>query len=119
MTLENFYRRVLQRIGVLASGETASAEDRALVLETYASVYEEILARIGNRAYWSVSGDVPDELALPLASIVGYQLADEFELPMEKVMKLRADAEDGPDAGWAKVLTLTARYQPTIKLEDY
>lgn len=119
MTLENFYRRVLQRLGILASGETASAEDRALVEETYTAVYEEISARIGNRAYWSVTGEVPDELALPLATIVAFQLVDEFEVPVEKVMKLRSDAEDGSDAAWAKVLSFTARYQPTIKLENF
>ena len=119
MQLEDFYRRSLQRLGILASGETASAEDRALVVETYASVYEEIQARVGTRAYWSVGGDVPDELALQLATIVAYQLTDEFEVPIEKVMKLRADAEDGADAAWAKVLSLTGRAQPAIRLEYY
>lgn len=119
MLLEDFYRRCLQRLGVLASGETASAEDRALVVETYESVYEEIQARIGTRAYWTASGDVPDELALPLATIVAYQLTDEFEVPMEKLMKLRSDAEDGSDAAWAKVISLTTRSQPVVKLDYY
>jgi hypothetical protein len=119
MQLEDFYRRALQRLGILASGETASAEDRALVVETYESVYEEINARVGTRAYWSVGGDVPDELALPLATIVAYQLTDEFEVPAEKAMKLRMDSEDGSDAAWAKVISLTARSQPVLKLDNY
>lgn len=119
MQIEDFYRRSLQRLGILASGETASAEDRALVVETYESLYEEIQARVGTRAYWSLGGDVPDELALQLATIVAYQLTDEFEVPMEKVMKLRVDAEDGSDAAWAKVLSLTTRAQPALKLDYY
>lgn len=119
MQLEDFYRRTLQRLGILASGETATADDRGIVEETYQAVYEEIQARIGTRAYWSIGGDVPDELALPLATIVAYQLADEFEVPMEKVLKLRSDAEDGSDAAWAKVISLTTRSQPTIKLDYY
>ena len=119
MQLEDFYRRSLQRLGILAAGETASAEDRALVAETYESLYEEIQARVGTRAYWSLGSDVPDELSLQLATIVAYQLSDEFEVPMEKVMKLRMEAEDGPDAAWAKVLSMTGRSQPALKLSYY
>lgn len=119
MTLEKFYTRILQKLGVLAAGEAPSAEDRELVVDTYAGVFENLQSRIGHRVYWSLSSEVPEEVVLPLVAVCAHALRHEFTVPPDLKAELEYEAETGPDPAWGKILAATALSQPDIRLDYY
>lgn len=69
---------VLRRLGVLAVGETPSAEDAETVEATISRVHAELQA--DGIAYWSVNA-TPDGVAEPLIYLVASYVAPEFGLP--------------------------------------
>jgi hypothetical protein len=76
MTLTQLRTRVLQRIGVLASGENPDADDADVIQKRYEMVYNLLLDK--NLATWAVTEDIPDSLEIPLLQIVSYYSAAEF-----------------------------------------
>lgn len=68
---ETFVRQVLTDMGVVAAGETPSAEDAALIEQrtdqTFESLYEEGLLP------FDIDGDIPARYMAPLAALVALE----------------------------------------------
>ena len=79
----------LQHLGVLAAGETASAEDAALVEDIVDGVHEGLVGK--GLADWDVD-DVPDAVKLAVRNIVAYQSAESFTIGSMRVAALRNEA---------------------------
>lgn len=89
MTLEDFYTTVLRKLKVVPPNGAALAEDRARVVDKYPLVHAMLLSE--GLVEWSASEAIPDKFVMPLASIVAYQLVDDFSIPQEEVMRLKAE----------------------------
>lgn len=85
---------VLQEMGVLGIGETASAEDAVLVDEILSRVHEWLVVK--DLAYW---GDgvtlMPEEAQEPFISLVADRSAGRFDLDRLKVQELSVRASQG------------------------
>jgi hypothetical protein len=78
MTRTELYTRTLQKLGTLAAGEVASADDAALIQTKYGSLYEQ-LQTLGLVA-WAATEDIPEYLAEPIVQMVAALNVDEFEI---------------------------------------
>jgi len=90
MQLSTFYLRVLRKLGVLAAGQSASAEDVQTVTDKYAEVWAELDDR--QVIDWYVTDDIPDERAIHMINIVAGQLTDEFSLDDLKAASIEGKA---------------------------
>lgn len=69
--------RVLLRLGVIASDETPTTVDSALVQDFYATTFAELT--IEKLTYWD-SADIPDEAFEALADMIAGRIAPDFGL---------------------------------------
>jgi hypothetical protein len=76
MTLTQLKTRVLERLMVLAAGETPNADDAQLVERRYREVHDMLL--VNDLASWAVEEDIPDNCATAMRMIVAYYCAPEF-----------------------------------------
>lgn len=86
-TAAQLRNRVLQELGVLAAGETASADDAALVDAVVADVH----AMLDKEVFvsWATSA-IPDTVMEPLVMIVAARCAGRFGLPPDRRQELLA-----------------------------
>lgn len=89
--------RALKKLGQLAAGESASAEDAADVDAIYLSLFDELIQE--NLAVWGngVSDTIPEKFVEPLVRIVAARAAPEFDVKdisgvLPEVMEERAMA---------------------------
>jgi hypothetical protein len=82
MTLNEFYRRVLEHLTVVAEGQSADAADTQLVASRYRNVYE--LLATERLIVWGIGSDIPDFAALPLIYITAANVAKEFGQPPDR-----------------------------------
>lgn len=88
---QQLIERSLQEIGVLVSGQAASAEDAKTVSDEIGPV----LSKLASRDVYSF-GDpdaTDDEAFIPLAVIIGNSVAKSFGMEKDLVEILRAEAE--------------------------
>lgn len=76
-TTQDLAVRVLERLKVIAAGDTPSAEDAASVKSFYAGQFAELQADAV--AYWD-EDDIPDEAFQALADFVAGRIAPDFGL---------------------------------------
>jgi len=69
MTLSELYDAALQEIGVLAHGESASADDRLKVESLYAGLYDMLLTE--GLVAWAATASVPEYAEIPLSQMLG------------------------------------------------
>ena len=81
MTLNELYEKTLKTLGVLGSGETAEADDITLVTESFT----ELAAELGIPDFRLTEGT-----GIYLATMLAADLADDFQLPEQKVQRLLA-----------------------------
>lgn len=85
MTLTDFYRKVLEKLQVVAAGEAAAPEDVQLIAEKYVSVWNQL--KVLGLVASAVNEAVPNEVAEPMILICAFAAADEFdEDPEDYVM---------------------------------
>jgi hypothetical protein len=76
MTLNSFYRRVLEHLQIVDAETPAAAADVQLVAERYPQVYEMLVTE--GLVAWAVAGEIPDYALLPLVSLTAAACAREF-----------------------------------------
>ena len=89
MELTALYRRVGQKLGVLATTEEFSAEDVALVADAYVGLWS--LLESEQLATWDVDDVVPDNVSLALVDVLAAHLVDEFALPDPRRSQIRME----------------------------
>lgn len=82
--------KALRRLGVLAIGQTATAEQGADLEAAYAEVYAALLER--NLAVWGASEAVPDYLVNPVVALVAYARVNEYSVSDSRYQRLARDA---------------------------
>lgn len=87
ITKADLRNRVLQHIGILAAGETASSADATLVDGYIETVFEE-LDKIGTVEAGFTSNNIPDWAQNAFRDRVAYLVAPAFSLPIERVREL-------------------------------
>ena len=90
-TTANLRNSILERLGVLEQGETASSDDAELV-DTFIDRYHETLIHTGI-VNWKTSA-IPDEAAVPLIQSLSKELLAEFTVDMETATQIKEDAAD-------------------------
>ena len=75
MRLEDLSNRVLQKLGVLGVGETASAEDRAKALEGLRSAHQTVKVR--RLARWT-ENSIPESCEEPYVLLAATLIAPDF-----------------------------------------
>lgn len=75
-TTNELIAKALSKLGVLAAGQTPSAEDQQAVRDVVTPVFEEL----SNEAVYTVADEdeIDDAVFLPLATIVAERAAPEF-----------------------------------------
>lgn len=68
--------KVLQKLGVIAAGETAAASDLTLVEEAYDSAYQYLRAL--HLVSWGPNDDIPTYAVLPARNYVASTVANDF-----------------------------------------
>ena len=79
MTLQDFYKRVAQRLGVVPVGGTLSVEDAELIRNAYDGLVAELMEH--DLAWWNSDEEVPDKYAEPMIGMTAAQVIDEFTIP--------------------------------------
>lgn len=76
MNLTNLYHKALEKLQVIAAGESADPGDTQLIADKYASLYAMLRDR--ELVSWAVADDVPDGVVLPLVAMLAFASAGEF-----------------------------------------
>ena len=113
MKLATLSTRILQHLGVLAAGESATAEDHQLVREALTGAH----AQLATRGLVPFELDeIPEWAQLPLRDYVAYQLASSYGIMGERLQMLAAEHLRGlaelrvQMAAHASALPVRARY---------
>lgn len=77
MTLVTLYQRILEKLQVVAAGESGAPEDVQLVAAKYVSVWNQLKTR--SLVSWAVTEAVPDEAAESIIKAVAYAASGEFD----------------------------------------
>lgn len=95
MTLNDLYRKTLERMQVAADGEPAQPSDLALVAEKYVDIFEMLQSR--ELADWDSQTDIPADVGLALTLMLAAYSADDFFVPEPRKSQLKAEGLlDGP-----------------------
>jgi len=111
---EELATQVLKELGVVGSGQTASAEDTARVTAVYPSIYEALANR--GLASWE-SDEIEEEAQLPLAKYVAGKVASSFGFTGQRLAELRGEGQQG----WLELQEAAAADRQLIppKFKDY
>lgn len=93
MILEDFQRRVAQRLSVLPVAGSLSAEDASLIQGAYSGLLQELGEH--NLAWWNADEAVPDKYTDPLIGMVAARLVDDFTIPEPRRTQLIAQGAFG------------------------
>lgn len=93
MTPSELYTKALQRLQVLAAGESPSAEDRALVSEKYTALHDQLLTL--DLVSWGVADDIPDYVSLPVTMMLAWACAREFAASPQMMQELTLEGAVG------------------------
>lgn len=82
MTLVELHQRALQKLGRLATGQTADADDAAIIQTKYGSLYEQLqtLALLT----WAADETIPEWAAEAIVQMIAALSVDEFEISEPK-----------------------------------
>ena len=83
----------MQKLGRLARGQTAFADDLKLATDTYDAVYKMLQAP-ELLAPWPPDEDIPEEAYLPIVALVSALLTSEFRVTAEALAKIEFDAKE-------------------------
>lgn len=79
MQLADFYLRVGQRLGIVPTAGSLSAEDGAVIASAYRALVGELIEH--GLVFWNSDEEVPDTYAEPVIGMTAAGLVDEFTLP--------------------------------------
>jgi len=82
MTLTELSTRVLQKLGVLPTGEVADADDADIVQTKYGSLYEQLQTL--SLVSWAADEAIPEYAAEQIVQMTAAISVDEFEISEPK-----------------------------------
>lgn len=82
--------KVLKRLGVLAVGQSATAEQAADIDAAYLELYGRL--SIKNLVEWWSADDVPAQFVGPVVAMVARERAVEYGLSTERYARIQAEA---------------------------
>jgi len=89
MTLNELYRKTLERLQVAADGEPAQPEDIATVRKNYEAVFEVLYAK--GLADWDASEDIPPDAGFAMSLVMAAYCAEDFFIPEPRKSTLKAE----------------------------
>lgn len=89
MTLLELEESVLRHLGVLATNTNMDADDAAIVVAKYASLYQMLLTK--GLVNWAESATIPDEVSVPLMMMLAYMVAPSFGIVGPAYDQLRSE----------------------------
>lgn len=89
MTLQELYRRTLERLQVAGDGEPAQPADVQIVAAKYDAVFEMLHGK--GLADWDAQQDVPPDAGLALIFIMAAHCADDFNIPEPRKSALKVE----------------------------
>ena len=87
--------KVLQKLGVLESGEAVDSDDQTIVEDKYDSWYAVLAA--DDKVSWGSGDDIPNAAAASVVSIIANDCLTEFAIPQDKQMIIARDANIAMD----------------------
>lgn len=88
-TRQQLVTRALQKLSVLAAGQTASAEDAQLVLDEIPPVMDDLAQR--DIFSWGDPDQIEDAAFVHLADILANSVAADFGKPQDETLRLTAE----------------------------
>lgn len=82
--------RVLRKLGVLATGQTADASAANIAETAYDEIHAE-LTEIG-MAIWPIDDECPDRLSEHVSNLMAYRLVNDFSVSSERYQRIVADS---------------------------
>lgn len=79
MTLKDLYRKVLEKLTVVASGTPVDGDDEKTVRDKYTGLYDMLATE--ELVNWTADSDVPEFAAIPLIAMLAFMCANEFGQP--------------------------------------
>lgn len=115
MTLSDFVATVLEQIGVLASGQSVTAEDRSIVERRMTAVF----AQLAGEDLYEVADpeSIEDSVALLLADIVSHACATPYGIQGGKLAELAAGAQAARDG--IKLVTRVRPHRDTLAVPRF
>lgn len=125
MTLSELRTAVLQELGVLASGETATAADDQLVADKYSALYDMLLTE--GLVTWTASEDIPEYAETPITYMLAWLCLNPFGIVGEMAARitrlgaLNLPASDGGPSLAERILRrqLAKKYVPYPVQSEY
>lgn len=87
MTLAELRIAALQEAGILAIGESASAEDNQLVADKYTALYDMLLTE--GLVAWAATAAIPDYADIPVTMMLAAAIAPAFGIEGQRLADLR------------------------------
>lgn len=89
MTLNDLYRRTLERLQVASDGEPAQPGDLRTVQQKYAEVFEMLESR--GLADWDSEADIPADAGAALTMVMAAYCAEDFFVPEPRKGNLKLE----------------------------
>jgi len=89
MTLNELYRKALERMQVAADGEPAQPGDIQQVRDRYTAVFELLNAK--GLADWDAEQDIPPDAAFAVVLVLSAYSAEDFFVPEPRKSGLKAE----------------------------
>ena len=115
MSKSDFVATVLENLGVLAAGQTSSAEDREIVERRMTPKFSQLAGE--SIAYVSDEENIPDDIALLLADIVARECAAPFGITSGKLAEMEAMAMQARDK--IQIVTREHHHKDTLTVERW
>lgn len=89
-TKEQIKWRALNKLGVIATGQTMTAAQDADMEAAYLEVYHRLFTT--DAVTWDVEEEIPDEVANEVALLVAMQRPDNYSISDQRLQRLAAQA---------------------------
>ncbi len=91
MTLTQLKQRVLEKLGVLASGESPAIADTTIVGDRYASLHDMLVT--DGLVNWTPTEDVPTWAEEPIVLMAAASSASELRVPLARQAEIKRDGQ--------------------------
>lgn len=113
-TLLSVKQKALRKLGVIGISQDLTGDQNAQATTAYNSVYDRLLSK--NLVAWAKDDDIPDEYVEPVASIIAFELTNEYGVSDSRFQRLQYSAlQAEPQLR----MSIYPRYVPTTEAVDY
>lgn len=116
ITYDELKDRVGRKLGIVATGQSLSAEDGEVIAEALLDVQAQVVILLQS-GFFDVVNGIDNALADPFAEIAAGQLVDEFGIPEPKRSELKSQRLGLPGRSLAERRLRALVETPTVKLQ--